>query len=139
MADTYLCKVCRGVLNVKTSIIVAAAKLNNRTQRGLVLLNPEIGNYSIETHPSFKVPEGEEFIYTCPICGAQLNSMKYLHLVRIILVDEKGKEFNIYFSGIAGEKCTYKIRGNVVEAKKGPDVKIYNKYFEVPEEDRKYL
>jgi hypothetical protein len=55
------------------------------------------------------------------------------------MIDEDGKEYNIYFSGIAGEKCTYKIRGNKIEEKRGPDVKIYNKYFEVPEEDRKYL
>jgi hypothetical protein len=53
--------------------------------------------------------------------------------------DEKGKEYDIYFSGIAGEKCTFKIRGNKIEDKSRPDVKIYGRYFEVPEEDRKYL
>ena len=26
-----------------------------------------------------------------------------------------------------------------LKRRRGPDVKIYNKYFEVPEEDRKYL
>jgi len=139
MAVEYLCKVCRGHLNVKTSIILAAARLSDRNQRGLVYLNPELGNYTTTTHPTFKINEGEEVIYTCPICGAQLNSMKYLHLVRILMQDEEGKEFNIYFSGIAGEKCTYKIRGNKVEQTAGPDVKIYDKYFEVPDEDRKYL
>ena len=139
MSVQYLCKVCRGHLNPKTSIILAAAKLSSRSQRGLILLNPEIGNYTTMTHPSFEIKKGEEYIYTCPICSAQLNSMKYLHMVRIIMIDATGKEFNIYFSGIAGEKCTYKIRGNKIEEKKGPDVKIYGKYFEVPEEDRKYL
>ncbi len=139
MAIQYLCKVCRGHLIVKTSIILAATSLKDRSQRGLILLGPELGNYTTATHPSFQIKKGEEYIYTCPICSAQLNSMKYLHMVRLIMIDEKGKEFNIYFSGIAGEKCTYKIRGNKIEEKKGPDVKIYNKYFEVPEEDRKYL
>ena len=139
MAVQYLCKVCRGNLNVESSIILAAARLSNRAQRGLILLNSELGNYTTITHPTFKIKQGEEYIYTCPICSAQLNSMKYLHMVRIIMIDEKGKEFNIYFSGIAGEKCTYKIRGNKVEERKGPDSAIYNKYFEVPEEDRKYL
>lgn len=139
MALEYLCKVCRGHLNVENSIILAAAKLSNRSQRGLILLNPEIGNYTTTTHPSFQIKKGEEYIYTCPICSAQLNSMKYLHMVRLVMIDENGAEFNIYFSGIAGEKCTYKIRGNKIEEKKGRDVKIYKKYFEVPEEDRKYL
>ncbi len=139
MAVEYLCKVCRGHLNVKTSIILSATNLADRTQRGLVYLNPELGNYTKTTHPSFDIKEGEEYIFTCPICGAQLNSMKYLHMVRILMIDDTGKEFNIYFSGIGGQKCTYKIRGNKVEQKAGPDVRIYDKYFEVPDEDRKYL
>ena len=138
MAVEYLCKVCRGHLKVKTSIVLAAAK-KNHSQRGLVFLDPQIGNYTKTTHPSFQIKEGEEFIYTCPICHSQLNSGKYKHLVRIIMIDDGGKEYDIYFSGIAGEKCTFKIRGNKIEDKRGPDAKIYNKYFEVPEEDRKYL
>jgi len=138
MATEYLCKICRGLLNVKTSIVLAASKVNG-SERGLIFLNPEIGNYLTTTHPSFKIEEGEEYIYTCPICHSQLNSAKYKHLVRILMIDDDKKEFNIYFSGIAGEKCTYKIRGDKVEVKTGPDVKIYDKYFEVPEEDRKYL
>lgn len=138
MAVQYVCKICRGVLNVKTSIVLGASKLHS-SRRGLVFLNPEIGNYTITTHPSFGIQEGEEYIYTCPICHSQLNSTKYKHLVRIIMIDENGKEFNIYFSGIAGEKCTYKLRENKVESKIGPDVKTYDKYFDVPEEYKKYL
>jgi hypothetical protein len=137
MAVEYLCKACRGHLKVKTSIVLAAQKTNT-SQRGLIFLNPEIGDYTTTSHPSFKIMEGEEYIYTCPICHSQLNSVKYNHLVRIIMIDEDGKEFDIYFSGIAGEKCTFKIRGTKLE-KKGPDTKLYDKYFEVPEEDRKYL
>jgi len=138
MAVEYICKICRGHLNVKTSIVLAASKLHS-SQRGLVFLNPEIGNYTTTTHPSFNIKEGEEYMYTCPICHSQLNSTKYKHLVRIIMIDENGKEFNIYFSGIAGEKCTYKIREDKVEAKTGPDVKTYDKYFGIPEEYKKYL
>ena len=138
MAVEYVCKICRGCLNVKTSIVLAASRLHS-SKRGLVFLNPEIGNYTTTTHPSFQIEEGEEYIYTCPICHSQLNSTKYKHLVRIIMIDENGKEYNIYFSGIAGEKCTYKIRENKVEVKTGPDVKTYDKYFDVPDEYKKYL
>ena len=138
MAVEYICKICRGNLNVKTSIVLAASKLHS-SKRGLVFLNPELGNYTTTTHPSFEIQEGEEYVYTCPICHSQLNSTKYKHLVRIIMIDEKGKEYNIYFSGIAGEKCTYKIREDKVELKTGPDTKTYDKYFDVPEEYKKYL
>lgn len=133
----YLCKVCRGHLKVITSIVLAAEKINS-SKKGLIFLNPELGNYTTTTHPSFNVLEGEEYIYTCPICHSQLNSAKYKHLVRIIMIDEANKEFDIYFSDIAGEKCTFKISETSVE-KKGPDTQRYAKYFEVPAEDRKYL
>jgi len=137
MAVEYVCKICRGHLKVKTSIVLAASKMNS-SKRGLVFLDPEIGNYTKTTHPAFTIDEGAEYIYTCPICHSQLNSAKYNHLVRIIMIDETGKEFDIYFSDIAGEKCTYKISGTDIE-QKGPDSKKYVNYFEVPEEDRKYL
>jgi len=137
MAVEYLCKACRGHLNVKTSIVLAAQKKNS-SQRGLVYLNPELGNYTVRTHPSFQLKEGEEYLYTCPICHSLLNSAKYSHLVRIIMIDEDGKEYDIYFSDIAGEKCTYKLRGSELELR-GSDAERYSKYFEVPEEDRKYL
>ena len=39
---------------------------------------------------------------------------------------------------IAGERCTYKLKGTEIESK-GPDADLYTRYFEVPEEDRKYL
>ena len=137
MAVEYLCKVCRGHLKVRTSIVLAAAK-SNSSKRGLIFLNPEIGNYQKTTHPSFNVEEDDEYVYTCPICHSQLNSAKYKHLVRIIMIDEEGKEFDIYFSDIAGEKCTYKISETSIE-KLGPDNKLYDKYFGIPEEDKKYL
>ena len=137
MALEYLCKACRGHLTVKSSIVLAATKLNSSV-RGLVFLNPELGNYTKTTHSSFRIEDGVEYIYTCPICHSQLNSMKYPHLVRMIMIDEKNREFDIYFSGIAGEKCTYKLTETGVE-KKGPDASLYDKYFDIPEEDRKYL
>jgi hypothetical protein len=137
MAIEYLCKACRGVLNVKTSIILAALK-NNSNKKGLVYVNTELVNYKVTTHSSFRMEEGEEYLIKCPICHAHLNSLKYDHLVRIIMIDESGKEFDIYFSDIVGEKCTYKISGSSVE-KIGPDAVKYDKYFDVPEEDRKYL
>ncbi len=68
MAVQYLCKVCRGHLIAKTSIILAATNVKDRSQRGLILLNPELGNYTTTTHPSFRIKKGEEYIYTCPIC-----------------------------------------------------------------------
>ncbi len=137
MAIEYLCKMCKGHLKVKTSIILAASKMNS-SQKGLVLLDPELGNYTTTTHPPFKIDEGEEYTFTCPICHSQLNSGKYKHLVRIIRVEEDGKEYDVYFSDIGGEKVTFKLGQDNIEIA-GPDAPRYTKYFDVPEEYRKYL
>ena len=123
MAAEYLCMACRGHLNVKSSIVLSATKMNS-SKRGLILLNPELGNYTKTTHPSFELEPGSEYLINCPICHSQLNSMRYPHLVRIIMIDENGKEFDIYFSGIVGENCTFKISDTGVE-KTGPDSKLY--------------
>ncbi len=61
MAVDFLCKACRGILNVKTSIIISATKINS-TKRGLVYLNPELGNYTNTTHPSFGMEDGAEYL-----------------------------------------------------------------------------
>lgn len=137
MAIEYLCKACRGHLTVNNFLVLAATKINS-SKRGLIFLNPELGNYTKTTHPSFSIEKGAEYLYTCPICHSQLNSVKYPHLVRVIMEDEKGKELDIYFSGIAGEKCTYQLT-DVGVVKKGPDAGKYDRYFDVPDEDRKYL
>jgi hypothetical protein len=67
MAVEYLCKICRGHLNVKTSMVLSAHKANG-SERGLIFLNPEIGNYTITTHTSFPIMEGKAYIFTYPIC-----------------------------------------------------------------------
>lgn len=133
----YLCKACRGNLKIKNFIVLSAQKKGS-IERGLVLLDSEIGNYTKTTHSTFSIKEGEEYIYTCPICHSLLNSAKYAHLVRIIMVDDDKKEYDIYFSEIAGEKCTYKLSKGEIEAR-GSDTNLYDKYFDIPEEDRKYL
>jgi hypothetical protein len=133
----YLCKACRGHLKVKTSIVLSAQKKGS-TERGLVFLDSELGNYAKTTHPSFRIHEGDQYTYTCPICHSLLNSAKYEHLVRIIMIDDEKKEYDIYFSEIAGEKCTFKLGEGEIEAK-GSDSILYDKYFDIPEEDRKYL
>ena len=54
MAIEYLCKACRGHLTVNNFHVLAATKINS-TKRGLVFLNPELGNYTKTTHPSFEI------------------------------------------------------------------------------------
>jgi len=136
MANDFLCPICRGQLRIENSLVISVkTKANNK---GLIFLNPEIGNYAKISHPSFKIVEGDEYTVFCPICHATLNRDENPHIVKMIMADSKGAEFDVFFSVVVGEKCTYVVKDKVVQ-KAGADVKLYEKYFDIPIEDRKYL
>ncbi|MFC2151586.1 hypothetical protein ACFLSE_03590 [Bacteroidota bacterium] len=135
MSKDYFCPICEGQLRVKNSILLSAKSNNN--EKGLIFLNSEIGDYSITTHPTFSIKEGEEYTFYCPICHATLNREENPNLVKIYLKDGD-ENYEVYFSSLAGENCTYKISDKSIE-QIGPDANHYKQYFDVPEEDKKYL
>lgn len=136
MANDYLCPICKGHIRVEDSLVVAARTKSN--EKGLIFLNPEIGNYIKTTHPSFDLKEGEAYTIHCPICHAILNRDENHKLVKVLMIGEDGVEVEVYFSGIIGEKCTYVIKDKKVD-KVGPDMQIYEKYFDLEDKYKKYL
>jgi len=114
MKNDYICPFCRGHLKVKNSVIFSAKKPNGET--GLLLLSPEIGDYSVKHHRSFNLLEGEKTDLYCPICHADLMAKNYnSNLARIIRINEFGEENPILISEIVGERCTYVIHGKKVD------------------------
>jgi hypothetical protein len=136
MAIDYLCPICKGQLRIVNSIVISVKTKTNK--KGLLFLNQEIGNYGKITHPSFTLVEGDELTVFCPICHATLNREENPHLVKLNMIDEKGVEVDVFISGIVGENCTYVVKNKAV-IETGPDAKLYEKYFDIPEQDRKYL
>lgn len=132
----YFCPICHGHLRVGDNLVFAAKTGENL--QGLIFLSPELGNYTTEHHPAFDIREGDELRFYCPVCHAKLNHQENEKLVRIFMKDEKGDEFEIYFSGIAGEKCTYRVKDRKME-ELGPDRDKYKQYFDLPDKFRKYL
>ncbi len=113
MNVNYICPKCRGYLNACDYII-----FNSKTEkgeRGLILLHPELGNYTVLHHPEFKFEQGEVVEFFCPICGESLSVKEKENFAKILMIDENGKEFTILFSRVAGEKSTYKIQGESIE------------------------
>ena len=136
MANDFICPICRGHLTVENSLVIAVkSKTNNK---GLLFLNPEIGNYAKTSNPAFKIVEGDEYTVFCPICHAVLNREENPHIIKLNMVDKKGVEVDVFFSTVVGEKCTYVVKGKEIQIA-GPDKNLYEKYFDIPEEDRKYL
>ena len=132
----YLCPACHGYLRVGDKLVFAARTKDN--EHGLIFLHPELGDYTTEHHPLFRIKEGDELHFYCPVCHNILNLEENRKLVKIFMRDEKGEEFEIFFSGILGEKCTYRIRDKEVTGF-GPDMDRYQKYFDLPKEYKKYL
>ena len=75
----------------------------------MLLLHPEIGNYTSIKHPQFTITEGERIDFFCPICMQSLDASMDENLVYVIMIDDQDKEHEIYFSRIAGERSTYQI------------------------------
>ena len=132
----YFCPLCHGQLRVGNKLVFSAKTKENK--QGLIFLSPELGDYTTEHHPSFDIREGEEYLFHCPICHAKLNYQDNEKLVKIFMADEKGNEFEIFFSGIAGEKCTYRMQDKEPEVF-GPDREKYKQYFDLPDKYKKYL
>jgi hypothetical protein len=137
MQKYYLCPECRGHLKVGKHIVFTAK--NSKGEKGLKLLHPEIGNYSSIKHPSFQYARGEPLDFGCPLCGTSFQSKIDKNLVHVLMIDKDKKEYDIFFSRIAGEQSTFSVSAHgdsVMQA--GEDSHKYT-YFKIPEKVRRFL
>ena len=127
MSNDFVCPYCKGKLNLKGNLVLSVK--NQEGKSGLICLSPQLGNYKIETHSSFSLREGESTEYYCPICHSNLAALEFNeNLVKILMVDSNQTVYEILFSGIAGEHCTYKIKGHEIESF-GEDSQKYTNFF----------
>jgi len=133
--NDFLCPKCKGHLRVGDQIIFKVK--NDLKQSALLLLNPQIGNYSSVKHPSFEFNQGEVLDFYCPLCNGSLKSDIHQNLALILMKDETGRSFVVYFSQVAGEHSTYETDGESVRVT-GENAGLYT-YFKVGEKFKKYL
>jgi hypothetical protein len=107
MDNHYLCPHCRGHLRVGDHIVFKIR--NKKREKGLLLLHPEVGNYTSLKHPSFSFQEGERIDFFCPLCMSSLDAAIDENLVQVLMIDLGEKEHQVYFSRVAGEQITYKV------------------------------
>lgn len=115
MKKDYLCPYCKGQLKVGNNIVLSVHTETGKN--GLIFLSPELGNYKRTTHPNFKVKEGEHLEIFCPICHANLKAIEFNeNLAKVLMADESQKVYEILFSEIEGEHCTYKLVEDMIES-----------------------
>jgi hypothetical protein len=125
----YLCPECRSYLRVWNNIIFTVKYHSNKKQ-GLLLLNPDLGNYDLIHHASMKFDEGELVEFFCPVCHADLTAYEInKNLAYVLMIDENDKEYHVFFSKICGEKSTFKIKENDIVERYGEDSSAYVNYF----------
>ena len=126
MLNDFLCPKCKGYLRVKDNIIFKVKTSN--WDGGLLLLHTELGDYSSDNHPSFRFEPGEQVEFFCPICHHRLKSARHTNLAMVLMRDNVGNEFEVYFSEITGEKSTFKLIGEHAEMF-GEDADRYIDFF----------
>ncbi|QQS51437.1 MAG: hypothetical protein IPM71_01565 [Bacteroidota bacterium] len=134
MEKQYRCPHCSGHVKVGDNIVLLGS--NQHKQRGLILLHPEVGNYTSIKHPSFALAIDEEVDFFCPLCHASLASDFDNRLSHLILLENE-KTFDIYFSRIHGEQSTYLVDGDSVTAM-GEHADRYT-YFKMSDKFKQYL
>lgn len=133
--NDFMCPKCKGHLRVGDNIIFKVK--NDNKENGLILLSPQIGNYTSVKHPSFEYRRGELVDFYCPLCGKSLKSDIHENLALVLMKDEEGKSFVVYFSQVAGEHSTFEVEGDSLRAA-GEDAVLYT-YFKIGEKFKKYL
>lgn len=135
MKNHFICPHCRGHLKVGDHIIFRVK--NKDGEFGILLLHPEVGNYSCIKHPGFNYSEGDPVDFFCPLCSHSLSTDIDENLTFVIMIDKDEKEFDIYFSRIAGEQSTYQVAGDTVMVT-GEHSGKYT-YFRMSEKFRRFL
>jgi len=100
MSNRFLCPKCRAELKIRDNIIFTGE--TEQGQRGIILLNQNLGNYNLLHEPNFKYSEGEHIHFFCPICHIDLGIPDINNdLAEVIMIDENNDEYGIIFSVVA--------------------------------------
>jgi len=128
MKNRYLCPKCRAELKIRDHIIFSGK--TEKGIKGILLLSPELGDYSMIHDDNFKYDKGEHIDLFCPVCQANIAIPEVNEdLAEVIMIDEKNVEYKIVFSEVAGKKCTIKIKDqNIIEAF-GEDANEYQNHW----------
>jgi hypothetical protein len=100
----YVCPNCRSCLLVWNNIVLII-KSCTEDKQGILLLNPELGNYEFICHYILDFKGMECLDYFCPVCNSNLNATDVnRNLARIIMIDEDQQEYELYLSRDSGEQ-----------------------------------
>ena len=104
MRPSYYCPHCKSLLNPGTKVIFV---IEAGTNRGLLLLSPDLGDYAVVLAESFPLEPGTINDFQCPVCHRDLTSQINAKLVEILRREPDGTKVRVSFSRVAGEHATF--------------------------------
>jgi uncharacterized protein (UPF0212 family) len=114
----YVCPNCRSCLLVWNNIVLII-KSCTEDKQGVLLLNPELGNYEYICHDKLDFKGIESLDYFCPVCNSNLTATHVnRNQARIIMIDEDLKEYDLYLSKPSGEQSILKISNSEIQKRK---------------------
>lgn len=127
MKNTFQCPHCLAHLRVRENVIFRVR--TKEMKRGMLLINPELGNYSYISAPDLKFALGEKVDFYCPVCCEDL-AVKSINpnLVNVRMKDGE-RDYDVYFSSVVGEHLTFKIHDHNIVDRFGEDYSAYVSYF----------
>ena len=104
--NNFYCPECFGNVSISDMIILKIKSPDNEV--GLIMLSTKINDYHSQTSESIKMVEGLHYEFYCPHCSACLNlNQTEKRLIKLIMKDQDNHKYEIIFSGVFGENCTY--------------------------------
>jgi hypothetical protein len=134
MKRRYHCPHCGRLLNPGQLVVFV---VESSTQKELVLLSPEPGDYAMVYPETLELEPGTAYVFRCPVCQADLRSELNENLVEITAQSEDGSSVRVNFSRVYGEHATFVLHDMAVE-RYGPDAERYEvlNFFGAGEFDR---
>ncbi|HSN57532.1 MAG TPA: hypothetical protein VLT32_22875 [Candidatus Sulfomarinibacteraceae bacterium] len=104
MSRHYHCPRCHKLLNPGTKVVLL---IEHVAERELILLSPELGDYTIVYPLSFEPELGSLYTFRCPVCQADLTSAANGKLVELEAETDDGRNERVGFSRVYGERATF--------------------------------
>lgn len=104
MSRHYHCPHCNRILNPGTKVVLL---VDQNGERELILLSPELGDYTVVYPLSFEPQLGQKYTFCCPVCQRNLTSAANDNLVELDAETDDGRSERVGFSRVYGERATF--------------------------------
>jgi hypothetical protein len=121
MRNSYHCPHCLASLNPGNKLILRIA---HGSRAGLILLSPQVGNYTKILPDGFELADGEGLTVSCPVCAEDLTSPANARFGEVLLRRGDEEFVRVYFSKTYGEEATFVVTNDEVHAY-GPHAEQY--------------